>query len=296
MRLRFVADRRTLLWALLLFPLGPALAFWRPTLLPLLSPLLLYCSYLAGVLTHNHNHVPIFHARVANLIYGAWLSIFYGFPIVSWLPTHNQNHHRYLNGEGDITATSRVAPNDGLLAALSYPPGSSRSQVPVLLSFARQAFRARSWQMTRILTESAALILGHAAALGLALWLHGWTLGAVSYFFALGLPALFGSYWMMLTNYLQHVGCDPKSEHDHSRNFVSPVFNWFVFDNGFHTVHHEHPTVHWSRYRELHAARAGQIRPALDQPGTLPGYFWRRYFTAGRASEPSSAVAVVPEP
>ena len=98
MRLRFVADRRTLLWAFVLFPLGPSLAYFRPALLPLLAPLLLYCSYLSGVLTHNHNHVPVFHGRRANLLYGAWLSFFYGFPIVSWLPTHNQNHHSSKTG------------------------------------------------------------------------------------------------------------------------------------------------------------------------------------------------------
>jgi hypothetical protein len=50
MKLRFAEDRRTLVWALLLFPLGPALVLLDPGLLPWLAPLLLYCSYLSGVL------------------------------------------------------------------------------------------------------------------------------------------------------------------------------------------------------------------------------------------------------
>lgn len=281
MRLRFVADRRTLLWAFLLFPLAPSLAWWRPTLLPFLLPLLLYCSYLSGVLTHNHNHVPVFRARAANLAYGAWLSVFYGFPIVSWLPTHNQNHHRYTDGPEDATATRLHAPVDGLVPALLYPLKSSRSQLPTLLRFARLAFRARSFQMWRIALESAALFGGHAAALWLFVARHGALWGSLTYVCALGLPALLGSYWMMLTNYLQHVGCDPASEHDHSRNFVSPLFNWFVFDNGYHTVHHEHPSLHWSCYRALHLARAATIRRELDQPGTLLGFFARRYLLPG---------------
>ncbi|HYP87769.1 MAG TPA: fatty acid desaturase [Polyangiaceae bacterium] len=296
MRLRFVADRRTLLWAFLLFPLGPALALARPALLPFLAPLLLYCSYLSGVLTHNHNHVPVFHARGANLAYGAWLSFFYGFPIVSWLPTHNQNHHRYRNGEGDVTATARHASRDGLFAALSYPPSSSRNQLPALLDFTRQAFRRRSWQMARIVAESAAVVFGHAAALALFVALHGAKLGALGYFCALGLPALLGPYWMMLTNYLQHVGCEPTSEHDHSRNFVSPLFNWFVFDNGYHTVHHEQPTAHWSRYRELHLARAAQIDGELQLPGTLAGYFFRRYLGGGAAEAYANAEVATTNP
>jgi fatty acid desaturase len=221
--------------------------------------------------------VPVFHGRVANLAYGGWLSFFYGFPIVSWIPTHNQNHHRYSNGEGDVTATRLIAPRDGLLAALTYSPASSRAQLPGLMSFARRAFAARSWQLSRIVVECAALISGHTLALALFVTRHGPKLGVLGYFVTLGLPALLGSYWMMLTNYLQHVDCDPASEHDHSRNFVSPFFNWFVFQNGYHTVHHEQPGLHWSRYPELHASRAAKIRPDLNQPGTVLGFFARRY-------------------
>lgn len=292
MRLRFVEDQRTLLWAFVLFPLGPALALWRPGLLPWLTPLLLYCSYLAGVLTHNHNHCGVFRGRWANRLYAAWLSIFYGFPIFSWIPTHNQNHHRFRNGVGDITATGRHALHDGLFAALSYPLASSRYQIPALVGFVGGAFRGRPGRFGGILLQSGALVLGHAAVWLSACWLHGLSVGTLVYAGALGLPALLATYWMMLTNYLQHVGCDPASEHDHSRNFVSPFFNWFVFDNGLHTVHHEHPGLHWSRYREKHAARAERIAPELNQ-GTLFGFFWRRYLRPGRASVAAAGAAVL---
>jgi fatty acid desaturase len=281
MRLRFVEDRRTLLWAFVLFPLPPLLALWRPQLLPWLAPLLLYCSYLSGVLTHNHSHCPVFRGRYANLLYGAWLSIFYGFPIVSWVPTHNQNHHRYTNGEGDATATTRHAREDSLLAALSYPLASSRFQVPLLRSFVTRSFRARSWYRARILVESVTLLLGHAAVLGLFVHAHGARLGVCGYGLAMALPALLGTYWMMLTNYLQHVGCHAGSVAEHSRNFVSPLMNWFVFDNGYHTVHHEQPSLHWSRYRALHQTRAAELGTDLNA-GTLLGYAVRRYLT-GRA-------------
>lgn len=282
MSLRFASDRRTLFWAFVLLPLGPALALFRPSLLPWLAPLLLYCSYLSGVLTHNHGHVPVFQGRAANVAYGAWLSVFYGFPIVSWVPTHNQNHHRYRNGEGDVTATALHASRDSLLAALTYAPASSRRQLPMVLRFAREAFRSRSSYRTRILAECAALSLGHGAVLALAIFLHGASVGTLVYVLALGLPASLGTYWMMLTNYLQHVGCDASSDDDHSRNFVSPFFNWFVFQNGYHTVHHDHPTVHWSRYPELHRARAASIAPGLNQPGTVSTYLLRRYFMGER--------------
>lgn len=293
MRLRFVEDRRTLVWAFVLFPLGPALALWRPSLLPWLLPLFLYCSYLSGVLTHNHNHCAVFHGRAANAAYGAWLSVFYGFPIFSWIPTHNQNHHRFRNGDGDMTATSRHAATDGLLAALTYPLASSRYQLPALVGFVRAAFRTSSARAARIVLEGAALVAGHAAFGLFAVYWHGLAPGALVYGVALGLPALLGTYWMMLTNYLQHVGCDAQSPHNHSRNFVSPFWNWFVFDNGYHTVHHEQPGQHWSRYRALHQARAAQILPELN-PGTLLGFMLSRYFSRAGARARSVSVSAVP--
>ena len=65
------------------------------------------------------------------------------------------------------------------------------------------------------------------------------------------------------------IHCSPASANDHSRNFVSRLSNWFVFDAGYHTVHHERPTVHWSRYAELHRARAGSIHPSLQAHSVL---------------------------
>jgi fatty acid desaturase len=283
MRLRFVEDRRKLLWAFGLFPLGPLLALWRPQLLPWLAPLLVYCSYLSGVLTHNHTHCPVFRGRTANLLYGSWLSIFYGFPVVSWVPTHNQNHHRFTNGDGDVTATTRHTGQDGLLLFLTYPLSSSRFQLPLLRDFVVRSFRVRSSYRARIVTETAALLLGHAAALAAFVHVHGVWLGAWAYGFALALPALLGTYWMMLTNYLQHVGCTPTSADQHSRNFVSPLMNWFVFDNGYHTVHHEQPGLHWSRYRALHETRAARLGADLNA-GTLVGYALRRYLAPRAAT------------
>jgi beta-carotene hydroxylase len=276
MRLRFVEDRRAIFWALVLFPLVPALAYARPALLPWLALPLLYTSYCAGVLTHNHQHCPVFAERRANVAYGAWLSLFYGFPIFSWIPTHNQNHHRYLNGEGDDTRTRRHSERDTLLALLTYPLASARYQLPSVVAYARAARERHPARFRRIVAECAVLAGGHLALLALAVGLHGYALGALVYGVAVGAPAALATYFMMFTNYLQHAGCDPTSPDDHSRNFVSPFFNWFVFDNGLHTVHHEHPGVHWSRYRALHEARASRIDPALN-PSSLFAYVAHRY-------------------
>lgn len=278
MKLRFVEDRRTLLWACVLFPLGPTLALWRPSLTLWLTPLLLYCSYLSGVLSHNHNHCPVFVSRRANALYSAWLSFFFGFPTFGWVPSHNQNHHRFLNDADDASSTARNPRSDGILTFLTYPLVCSRHQLPLVYRYAYRQLRAGGPQASRIVLEVLALVVGHAALLLLALYLHGASVGACVYVVAVGLPALLANYWMMLTNYLQHVGCSPHSRDDHSRNFVSPWWNWFVFDNGFHTVHHEQPGQHWSRYRAIHRQREPLIDPTLNQRFIL-GYALRRYAT-----------------
>jgi fatty acid desaturase len=105
--------------------------------------------------------------------------------------------------------------------------------------------------------------------LALAIVLHGPAPGAQAYALAFGLPALCAPLFMFFTNYLQHVGCDTGSKHDHSRNFVSPLANWFVFDAGYHTVHHERPNLHWSHYATLHREREGQIHPRLEERSVL---------------------------
>ena len=275
MRLRFIEDRRTLLWAFVLLPSAPALAFAVPAATPWLVPWISYLSYCSGVLSHNHNHCRVFVGRRTNTVYGAWLSLFYGFPIFAWVPTHNQNHHRYLNGDGDATQTTKHTTKNTLAAALTYPLVSGLWQTRGIARYVWQA-RRHPARLGRMLLETAALLGGHGLLLALAVGLHGARLGAFVYGLSVFLPALLATYFMMFTNYLQHVDCDPDSTDNHSRNFTSPSWNWWVFDNGLHTVHHDHPGVHWSRYRALHEARAARIAPHLKQSSLL-GYVLETY-------------------
>jgi fatty acid desaturase len=81
---------------------------------------------------------------------------------------------------------------------------------------------------------------------------------------------------MIFINFIQHVHCDPWSSHNHSRNFVSRFGNFLVFNNGYHTAHHEHPGAHWSKLPELHARIASEIDPDLCQPSIF-GFCLRAY-------------------
>lgn len=283
MLLRFDADRRALFWALVLFPALPALSYARPLLAPWLLPAALYLAYCSGVLAHNHNHTQLFRNKRMNSLYSAWLSFFYGCPLFVWVPTHNQNHHRYLDGAGDVTRTVLHAPRDTWWAALSYPTRSALAQAPAIWQYVRAARSRNSGRFRQIVLETSSVLVGHGAAFALAVCLRGLGSGVWLYLCAFGIPAAFASWSMMFTNYVQHVDCDPASADNHSRNFVSRSMNWLVFEAGYHTVHHEHPGIHWSAYPALHAWRAARIAPHLNQR-TIFGYCCERYLR-GRSNE-----------
>jgi beta-carotene hydroxylase len=295
---RYTSDYRTLFWALVLFPVVPALGYARPALLPWLVPIALYTSYCTGVLTHNHTHVPVFRARWANDAFGAWLSIFYGCPIAAWIPTHLENHHRHLDGPEDVTRTSRRSPKHDLWQALVYTTACANWQRPLIAGYVRRSYarRGRHWRVFR--NQAATLVVTHAGMLALSLALHG-AAGILVYVLAFGLPAVLAPSFMQFTNYIQHVHCDPASADNHSRNFVDRTANWFLFDGGYHTVHHERPSTHWSRYAELHRERASRIHPSLCRHSVLSfcfetyvlGAFCARFRTRPLAELPTLPLA-----
>ena len=258
MRPRFRGDYRALLFAFALFPLAPFVAIVVPQASPLLFPIALFSAYCAGVLSHNHNHCPVFSWRAPNVVYAGWLSIFYGFPIFGWIPTHNQNHHRYLNGHGDAARTERV--RDSASGAVVYSLKAGFWQAPFIARYVTALWRRRPVSLLGPFIQFSMIVLGHTATLVVLFELHDSALALSAYALTIRVPALLAPALLQLTNYLQHVGCEPAHPDNHSRNFVSPLFNWFVFDNGYHTVHHEHPGTHWSRYRELHVARSAANR------------------------------------
>ncbi len=50
------------------------------------------------------------------------------------------------------------------------------------------------------------------------------------------IPHLFALWGITTVNFLWHDGCDPDHPTNHSRNFVSPVFNWFTLNKSWSTT------------------------------------------------------------
>jgi beta-carotene hydroxylase len=273
--LRHSSDWRTLLWAFVFFPAVGFAPYVEPRLIPWLLPLTLYFGFCAGVFTHNQNHCPMFKSRRANTFYAAYLSVFYGFPTFAWIPTHNQNHHKYVNKAGDATITWRYSKKNTWLVASTYYFASYSWQGKVLSEYVEKAKATNRPLYHQIVTQQVTVFGGQALLLALGVAIYGWR-GLLVWGFGFGIPAFFATWAMIFINYIQHVHCDPWSEHDHSRNFVSKLGNWLVFNNGYHTVHHQSAGLHWSKLAEAHAKIAHLVHPELNQ-SSIFGYIFRAY-------------------
>jgi beta-carotene hydroxylase len=280
--LRHRADWRTLVWAYVLFPAVGFLPYVEPRLVPWLLPVSLYFGFCAGVFSHNHNHCPTFKSRKLNALHSAWVSVFYGYPTFVWIPTHNLNHHKYVNKAGDATITWRYTNRNTWTIASTYYFVSAYWQASVVKEYIAKAKAQNRSLYDQIRGQYATLIAVQLTFLGLGVvsavfWHHmAWWHGIVLWLFGFGIPALFANWSMIFINYIQHVHTDPWSEHDHSRNFVSKLGNWLVFNNGYHAAHHESAGLHWSKLSAAHAKIAHLIHPELNQ-ASIFGYCIKAY-------------------
>jgi beta-carotene hydroxylase len=256
-------DYRTLLWSVILTPLLVLLHFLRPDLGLAMLPLSAYLAIATGVIAHNHMHRPTLRAKWANEAFSAWLSVFYGYPVFAWLPTHNLNHHKLVNRRGDATITWRYTNEHNVFVAATYFFVSSYFQSVWIKQYVRDAYRARPAVFRRIVGQYVFTYGVHAGVLALAIGQYGFGAGVKVWAFALGLPAFAALWTVMLFNYCQHVHTDPWSLHDHSRNFESPLLNFLLFGNGYHTVHHEQPSLHWADAAAAHADVRSLVDPRL---------------------------------
>lgn len=272
------SDLRTLLWAAAM-PVVVAVQYARPALIVYLWPLAFYMALSAGVIAHNHNHCPTFHSRRMNRIFGTWLSLFYGYPTFAWIPTHNLNHHKFVNGPGDATITWRHTHRHNALTAFTYFFVSSYWQSGPIKAYIRKARAENPGLYRHILTQYGIWIGTAIACLVAAIGLHGARAGVVVWLTATVAPAFFALWTIMLFNYEQHVHADPSSEHNHSRSWTGRLVNFLLFNNGFHAAHHENPGLHWSELPRAHAALAPHIDPALVEGGML-WYFVKCYLLA----------------
>lgn len=279
MPIRNAADYRSMLWVAIAIILV-IVQYSRPDWIWFLCPVSCYMAIACGTIAHNHGHRATFSNQRWNNAFGHVLTIFYGYPTLMWVPTHNLNHHRFVNRPGDATATWRYTNKHSFWAVLSYPFVSGYFQSFPIRDYIDRVKLRKPKLYTRIRFQYAFWIGGYVGLGILAGLIYHWQqpgLGLYVWGFSVVVPAICSSVVIMFFNFIQHVHTDAWSEHDHSRNFTGKWFNFLFFNNGYHTVHHDNPGRHWSDLPPLHAAIASRIDPLLNERN-LVWFLLRQYF------------------
>lgn len=236
---------------------------------PFMYVLYLFMSVSVSIMTHNHNHLPMWHSKKMNVLTDWWLTVFYGFPIFAWIPTHNKNHHRFNNREGDDSITYRVSEKNNFLTLISYPTISGYYQQRAIFSYLKEMKANDRKKYWLCISQYAVLILWLAAA-----FFIDWQKALLF----IVIPQQVSLFSVLIFNYVQHVHANEESEWNHSRNFVG-FLNTLLFNNGYHTIHHHKAGLHWSDVPEAHKKIAHNIDPIL-----LERSFWwyiiRSYFVS----------------
>lgn len=274
------ADYRTLLWVFVLTPATVAVQVARPELIPYLCWLSCYFALSCGVIAHNHNHCPTFKSKGMNSFFSVALTLFYGYPAFAWIPTHNMNHHKLVNKAGDATITWRYTNRHVAWVAASYFFVSSYFQSDPINAFIKKAREKNPSIFRKILVQYGAWIgISILGMLALCIGLHGVKTGIYTWVFTMAVPAFFALWTIMLFNYEQHVHADPWSEHNHSRNFDGWWLNFLLFNNGYHTAHHDNAGTHWSKLKEVHESLVPHMDPRLTERN-MWWYFIKQYLLA----------------
>jgi fatty acid desaturase len=229
-------------------------------------------SFLTAVVNHNHMHKGVFRSRRANACFRLVLSFASLYPVSANVPAHNLVHHAFEDqGRLDWADPRHVRFRWNLLNLLHFPNVAG----PVTFGGVTRwkALRGRAAFRRQYAAESV-----FAFGLTALLLVHDFWTGL----FFVVVPQLVGARWFLRINLLQHDGCDLASEWNHSRNFVGRAFNFFMMNNGFHTIHHNRAGLHWTELARAHRVEvAPRIDPRLDERSVL-AYLARTYLFRAR--------------
>ncbi len=231
-------------------------AAWIVGLSTMMSPL--------AVIIHNHEHHPVFKNFIVDRSVGLLRALAFGIPPLLGRINHNLNHHGNSGSEEDWCRPSQAGENS---------PGRYWRYVrKTFAEYWSKTFAAGAPQLEDRLKpwlkiEIAVTFLW--ALIHLSLW-------PKIFFLAYLIPRLVSYFNIILINLYQHEYCDQNSKWNHSRNFTGSAINFFLYNNGYHTVHHNFPGIHWSKLPQTHSIHAEKIDPQFIEK-SLTGYMIRDF-------------------
>ena len=268
--LKYKADRKSLAFIAVAIVLRVlAWVFAQPVDWWLVFPLagLTFCVL---TIKHNHAHQRIFGQRRANQVLDVLIAWLTGTTATGMITIHVINHHRELNQEADWGTTHVVDHRWEIQNLVMYIP----IFIGRYLKGQRALFQQKKYQKLKKaeFRENGVLLVIYATL---------FSIKPVSTLLFVVTINLMAQFILLMFNYIQHNGCDERSTYNHSINLTGKVMNWFVFNSGFHTIHHRYPNLHWTLLPAKHQELiAPYIDPRLNHPNFLKS-FWRHYLVPG---------------
>ena len=199
---------------------------------------LLNLSITVGVL-HMHTHRPLFVSRAMNRLTDMLCCLPGGYTGALMREVHVLNHHRFNDGPGDVTSTD--GRERGLRAVWYWMSYSAIIQIFTLRKiFATGPSTDRRRRRHRYLVDAALYVV----VVGTLAYFAGTTRFLMFYVLPFAVTQLNSGYFAWLTHAPARVFDDDPSK---SINTVGNWLNFWIFNQGYHSVHHRYPGIHWSQ-------------------------------------------------
>lgn len=225
-----------------------------------------FMSFVAHIINHNHQHLPIFNKTILNNFLSILLTILRGHSSSSIKLTHNFNHHNYMGTTKDWIRPELAGKGFGLVRLFRFIINSIQEMSIGKKFNEKSFFKGMHW--SQLIFEKALVLIFFISLL---------TFFPIKTLLFLLLPWMLGTVFIISVNLLQHEDCDSNSIYNHSRNFTSALGNWLLFNNGYHTIHHMHPSLHWSELPKMHKQL---VHPHIDpklEVNSIISYFFNHH-------------------
>jgi fatty acid desaturase len=182
---------------------------------------------------------------------------------------HVSHHHRFDNGPRDVTST--VGYETGRRALWYWVRYASRVKAACVSDVVRSADTpGRRRRRRHLLFDEVAVVVA-VTVLTVAL-----PLPMVAFYWVPFVATLLTSgYFAWLT----HAPAQGRADDSASVNTVSNALNFFIFNQGFHSVHHRYPGIHWTEIPD-------KLATMLDVDDDVIVSYWVTLNTAWRIADP----------
>jgi fatty acid desaturase len=218
--------------------LVPAAMNWYLAVPLIIVLTLLNFSITIGIL-HMHAHRPLFVSKRMNRVVDLLCCMPATLTGTEMREVHILSHHRYNDGPGDVTSTE--GRERGLRAVwywITY--GIIVKYHGVRTVFAADVSAGRRKRRNQFIVDFTLVVALIVAATHFA----DSTRFALFYTLPLIVTQVNSGYFAWLTHAPARVFADDPSK---SMNTVGNWLNFFIFNQGYHSVHHRYPGIHWSQ-------------------------------------------------